>query len=172
MRYFKFLIFLFPFLFYLLQTSFPFHLHLFYYTPNLLLSFYLALLFFSRGRSSLILLIETIICFFLSNSFSIFFNFILLAVLAGYIFLLKRYYKFDKLSLISVFAISSLVIFSEFLLIVFSLWQDLLPSSDIFLYLLKIGWFDILLNFLLIHFFLILGNIFLNNHQPRLVVVK
>ena len=172
MRYLKNIFLIFPFFLYLVQTSFPFRLHIFSFTPNILLCFFVALLFFPRSRSFFILLIGTLFCFFLSNSLTLFFNLFVITILSGGIFLVQRYYKFDKLSLTSILALISLSVLSEILIIIFSYWQNLISWNDIAIYSFKIGFIEIIVHFLLILIFIFIGNLFLHNNYSRMVIEK
>jgi hypothetical protein len=92
--------------------------------------------------------------------------------LSGGIFLVQRYYKFDKLSLTSILALISLSVLSEILIIIFSYWQNLISWNDIAIYSFKIGFIEIIVHFLLILIFIFIGNLFLHNNYSRMVIEK
>lgn len=170
MRFLKTIFLGFPLFLYLLQTSFPQQIHILGFTPNILLCFFLALIFFPRSRSFLFLFFVSLICLFFSSSLTLFSNAFLLIILGSWTIFLRRYYKFDKLSLGKIFAILSLSILTETCLIIFSFWQKLITWDNIFPYILKIGLMETIVYFLLIQLFIILGNLFLQNNQPKMII--
>lgn len=170
MRFIKTIFLGFPLFLYLIQTSFPAQFHLFGFTPNILLCFFVSLIFFSRSQSFIILFLSALCCLFFSSSLTILSNILFLSILCIWIALLRRYYKFDKLSLEEILAVLSISILIEVCLILFSYWQKLISIDHIIQYVIKIGLIEIFTHFLLIQLFIILGNLFLQNRHPKMII--